>query len=90
MYIRHTSTIGIIAPYTPNWTRLEIICGSPSCGPCAPCSAITAPPISCPSSSAISDQNTSPPSTTASAPVTIAVICMFADSHNVNWLSKPP
>jgi ATP-binding cassette, subfamily B, bacterial len=29
-YIRHTRTMGIIAPYTPNCTRLEIICGKPS------------------------------------------------------------
>jgi len=45
-YIRQTSTIGIAAPYTPNCTRLEIICGRPSLGPCAACNAITPPPSS--------------------------------------------
>ncbi|MNI55299.1 hypothetical protein D3C73_1102400 [compost metagenome] len=73
-YIRHTSTMGIAAPYTPNCTRLEIICGKPSFGPCAACSAITTPPSTCPMNSPIKDQNTSPPSTTANAPVTMAVI----------------
>ncbi|MNF97925.1 hypothetical protein D3C84_807690 [compost metagenome] len=85
-YIRHTRTIGIAAPYTPNCTRLEIICGKPSFGPCAACSATTAPPSTCPISKPISDQNTSPPSTTARAPVTMAVICRLAPSHRVNWL----
>ncbi|MNI92522.1 hypothetical protein D3C73_1503300 [compost metagenome] len=85
-YIRHTSTIGIAAPYTPNCTRLEIICGNPSFGPWAACSATTAPPSIWPISRPMSDQNTSPPNTTANAPVTIAVICRLAPSHRVNWL----
>ncbi len=34
----------------------------------------------------ISDQNTSPPRTTARAPVTMAVICRLAPSQRVNWL----
>ena len=89
-YITQTSASGMIAPYTPNCTRLEIICGRPSCGPCAPCSAITAPPIICPISKPTSDQNTSPPSTTASAPVTTAVTCRLAPSQSVNWLNRLP
>ncbi|MNZ25207.1 hypothetical protein D3C78_423710 [compost metagenome] len=86
MYIRHTSTIGMAAPRTPNCTRLEIICGRPSFGPCAACRAITPPPSTWPMNRPISDQNTSPPSTTARAPVTMAVICRLAPSQRVNWL----
>ncbi len=89
-YITQTSTSGITAPNTPNCTRLEIICGRPSLGPWAPCSAITTPPNICPMSRPISDQNTSPPSTTASAPVTMAVICRLQPNHRVNWLNRRP
>ncbi len=43
-YLPTTNTSGTTAPYTPNWARFEIICGRPSRGPCAECSAITMPP----------------------------------------------
>ena len=89
-YIRHTSTSGIIAPYTPNWTRLEIICGRPSCGPCAPCSAITAPPRDL-----AEQQPDQRPEHIAAEhhrerAATIAVTWRFAPNHSVNWLNRLP
>src|SRR6478752_6618574 len=89
-YIRITSTSGTIAPYTPNWARLEIICGMPIFGPCAECRAITMPPSTLPMISPMAAHSGSAPNTTASAPSTIAVICMFAPNHRVNWFSGLP
>src|SRR6478736_6575311 len=89
-YIRTTSTSGTIAPYTPNWARLEIICGMPIFGPCAECRAITMPPSTLPMIRPMAAHSGSAPNTTASAPSTIAVICMFAPNHRVNWFSGLP
>ena len=74
MYMSTTSTSGMIAPMMPNWAREEIICGRPSCGPCAECSAMTIPPMMLPMSRPMIAHSASAPKTTARAPSTIAVI----------------
>lgn len=83
-YIRIASSSGTTAPRTPNCARLEIICGRPSLGPCAECSAMTAPPAMLPISRPRIAHSASAPNSTASAPSTMAVICMFAPNHKVN------
>ncbi len=89
-YITITSSSGMIAPFTPNCARDWIICGRPSFGPCAECRAITAPPSRLPTARPTTDQKAPPPKTTASAPVTTAVIWRFAPSQRVNWEKAVP
>jgi hypothetical protein len=48
------------------------------------------PPRTLPISSAMIAQRASAPKTTASAPSTMAVICMFAPNQRVNWLRGVP
>ncbi len=51
---------------------------------------MTAAPKHCPIKRPMIDQNTSPPNTTAKAPVTIAVICKLAPNQSVNWANILP
>ena len=51
---------------------------------------MTTPPAICPMNKPIRDQNTSPPKTKASAPVTSAVIWRFAPTQRVNWFQALP
>ena len=43
-YMNTTSATTKMAPMDPNCPRLCTICGTPSCGPCAACSAMKMPP----------------------------------------------
>ncbi len=57
-YMAAATTTITSAPITPNCARLWIICGTPSCGPCAECSAMKTPPTSWPTRIASTlDQN---------------------------------
>ncbi|MDT4845280.1 hypothetical protein FQZ97_792650 [compost metagenome] len=76
-----TNSSGRMAPITPNWARLWIICGMPSRGPWAECEAMKIAPTSEPRMIATALQNRFRPITTGSAPEAMVVMFMLAPNQ---------
>ncbi len=75
----------------PNWPRVCTICGTPSCGPCAACSAMKIAPTRLPMAIAQMEETRSSLKTVvASAPVTIVSIMMFEPNQIVNRSRNVP
>ena len=90
-YMKTTSTTTSRLPSEPNCARVWSIWGTPICGPCAACSAMTTPPTRLPATTAIAPaQKGSPNTVVASAPVMIVSSMMFEPNHTVKMSRARP
>ena len=79
-----TNSSGTIAPNTPNWARLWIICGMPSLGPWAECEAMKIAPIMEPSRMDSALQNRLSPRLIGSTPAATVVMLALAPNQTKN------
>ena len=90
-YMKTTRTTTSRLPSEPNCARVWSIWGTPICGPCAACSAMTTPPTRLPATTAIAPaQKGSPNTVVARAPVMIVSSMMLEPNHTVKMSRARP